>query len=112
MTAEPGTSPIRLGPYRLEAKVGAGGMGDVYRAHDERLQRTVALKLIRSDLAPDAPRRARFLREARAAARLNHRCVAQVHDVLDADGRVVSHVTDETTNRGFFHHLRAVMSEA
>lgn len=86
MTHPSDTSPIRLGPYRLEAKVGAGGMGEVYRAYDERLHRTVALKLIRSDHAPDAPRRARFLREARAAARLNHRAVAQVHDVLDADG--------------------------
>ena len=61
-----------LGPYRVVASLGAGGMGEVYRAHDPRLGRDVALKVIRSDAAPDAERRRRFEDEARAAGALAH----------------------------------------
>ena len=70
----------RLGHYRVECEIGRGGMGVVVRAFDERLQRTVALKLLRPPLA-DAAGRARFVREAQSAARVRHPYVVAVHQV-------------------------------
>lgn len=78
--------PIQqIGPYRLESYLGAGGMGAVYRAFDERLQRPVALKQILPDAAGDPRVKARFRREARAAARLEHPGIVRVHDILETD---------------------------
>ncbi|HSP67108.1 MAG TPA: serine/threonine-protein kinase, partial [Bryobacteraceae bacterium] len=76
-----------LGPYRLEAKLGAGGMGEVYRASDTRLHRTVAVKLLlgQASLSPSA--RERFQREARAASALNHPNICTVHDIGEANGQ-------------------------
>ena len=71
----------RLGPYEIVAPIGAGGMGEVYRAHDGRLQRMVALKLLRTDVFGDLDRLRRFEQEARAAAALNHPNVLAVFDV-------------------------------
>ena len=69
-----------LGHYRIDAKIGAGGMGEVYRARDQRLERDVALKVLPSGaLAHDAARR-RFRKEALALSQLNHPNVATVHD--------------------------------
>lgn len=75
----------RIGPYRLVRRLGAGGMGAVYLAYDERLDRRVALKRLHvgSDIA--AERRERFRREAKIAARLNHPAVVQIHDVVRMD---------------------------
>ena len=78
MSLTPGT---RLGPYELLAKLGAGGMGEVYRAKDARLGRTVAIKVLPADAAADASARARFEREARAIAALSHPHICVVHDV-------------------------------
>ena len=75
--------PERVGPYRLERKLGAGGMGVVYAAWDERLERRVALKQIRPEVAGDPQRRERFRREARAVARLDHPSVVRIHDLLE-----------------------------
>ncbi len=83
MTLQPGR---RLGPYEVVAALGAGGMGEVYRARDARLGRDVALKVLPVALAGDADRRRRFEREARAVAALNHPAVLALYDVGEADG--------------------------
>ena len=76
-----------IGPYRLIRPLGQGGMGTVWLAHDTRLGRQVAIKLLAGDSASDAGR-TQMLREARAAAALTHPHIAGLHDVLDADGSV------------------------
>jgi predicted Ser/Thr protein kinase len=77
-----------LNQYRIEALLGQGGMGVVYRAHDLKLQRPVALKLLPADLTADPERRKRFLLEARAAARISHPAIAQVYDVDEHEGTI------------------------
>ncbi len=71
----------RIGPYRLESRLGSGGMGEVWKAWDERLKRRVALKRIQPDRDPLA--RERFRREAEAGARLSHPAIVQVYDILE-----------------------------
>lgn len=71
----------QLGAYRISAAIGAGGMGDVYRAHDTRLGRAVALKVLPAMWTADEERRARFEREARVVASLNHPNICTIHDV-------------------------------
>ena len=83
MHAAPGT---RLGPYEIVKPLGAGGMGEVYEARDTRLDRSVAIKVLPAELARDAGARARFDREARAIAALNHPNICALHDIGDADG--------------------------
>lgn len=78
-----------IGPYRLLAPIGKGAMGEVWRARDERLDRLVAVKLLPADLAGDPERRARMLREARAAAAVAHGNVVTLYDIVQADGRDV-----------------------
>ncbi len=75
-----------LGFYRLLNKLGAGGMGEVYRAHDERLQRDVAIKVLPPATFQDETARTRLLREARAAAALNHPSICTIYEVGEADG--------------------------
>jgi len=72
--------------YRVEELLGAGGMGVVYRARDIRLERPVAMKLLKPELVSDQARRSRFLREARSAAAVSHPAIAQIYDIDDADG--------------------------
>ena len=76
----------RLGPYEIDAPLGAGGMGDVYRARDTRLGRTVAIKLLNAELSGDAVSRERFEREARSIATLTHPHVCTLYDIGDHDG--------------------------
>ena len=76
----------RLGVYQLHERVGAGGMGEVYRARDTRLQRDVAVKILPEAFTADSDRRARFEREARVLASLNHPNIATIHGIEDADG--------------------------
>ena len=83
MPASPGT---RFGPYEIVKPIGAGGMGEVYEARDTRLDRPVAIKVLPPELAADAAARARFDREARAIAALNHPNICALHDIGDADG--------------------------
>ncbi|HEY8054545.1 MAG TPA: protein kinase [Terriglobales bacterium] len=99
--AAPAPPPSHLGPYRIEATIGVGGMGEVFRAFDPRLERRVAIKAIRTGLAsPEA--KARFLAEARAASALNHPHIITIHDVGAADGvpyMVMEWVEGETLRR-------------
>ena len=75
-----------LGPSRVLERVGAGGMGEVYRAHDTKLRRDVALKILPAAFAADPERRARFAREAQVLASLNHPHIAAIYGVEEADG--------------------------
>jgi eukaryotic-like serine/threonine-protein kinase len=83
MTLEAGA---KLGPYQIVAPIGAGGMGEVFRARDTRLLRDVAVKVLPASFASDPERRARFEQEARAASALNHPNIITVLDIGDADG--------------------------
>ena len=80
------TAGTRVGPYEITALIGAGGMGEVYRARDTRLQRDVAIKVLPDRFALDADRLARFRREAHVLASLNHPNIAAIHGIEEADG--------------------------
>jgi predicted Ser/Thr protein kinase len=77
---------MRLGPYEILAPLGSGGMGEVYRARDSKLNRDVAIKVLSDQLARDPERRARFEREARVLASLNHPHIAHIHGFEDSTG--------------------------
>ena len=76
----------RLGPYEILSAIGAGSMGEVYRARDTRLERTVAIKVLATPLAADPQLRDRFEREARAISSLNHPHICTLFDVGHQDG--------------------------
>src|SRR5690242_17934957 len=73
----------KLGPYEIRSPLGAGGLGEEYRAHDTKLKRDVALKVLPEALANDSERLARFTREAQVLASLNHPNIAQIYGVED-----------------------------
>src|SRR5580698_6414426 len=83
MALSPGT---KLGPYEIVASIGAGGMGEVYRAKDARLGREVAIKVLPASLTKDSDRLRRFEQEARAVAALNHPNILGIHDIGEQDG--------------------------
>ncbi len=96
MPLEPGA---RLGPYEIQTSLGAGGMGEVYTATDTRLDRTVAIKVLPSELAADPERRERFEREAKTISSLNHPHICSLFDVGQQDGidfLVMEHLEGET----------------
>src|ERR1019366_3716885 len=80
------TSGTKLGPYEIQSPLGAGGMGEVYRARDTRLERTVAVKILPSHLSEDPEAKQRFDREARTISSLNHPNICTLHDVGHQDG--------------------------
>ena len=75
-----------FGPYQIIGRLGAGGMGEVYRARDTRLGREVAVKILRSDWVADDVRRRRFIQEARAASALNHPNIVTIYEIETFDG--------------------------
>src|SRR5260370_4026409 len=83
MPLVPGT---KLGPYEIGAPLGAGGMGEVYRARDTRLERTVAIKILPAQFSADPVRKQRFEREAKTISSLNHPHICTLHDVGSQDG--------------------------
>jgi serine/threonine-protein kinase len=93
--------PEHIGPYQVIRRLGAGGMGEVFLAHDPRLERQVAVKRIRTDGPPDPSLRARLRREARLAASLQHPAVVQVFDWVTEDGadHIVFELVPGTTLR-------------
>src|SRR6202162_3126530 len=84
MTIAAGT---RLGSYEVVAKIGAGGMGEVYQAHDTKLGRDVAIKVLPEAFAHDADRLSRFQREAKMLASLNHPNIATIHGLEQSGGK-------------------------
>src|ERR1700751_5573776 len=80
------TSGTKLGPYEIQSALGAGGMGEVYRAKDTRLDRTVAVKILPAHLSNDPVRKQRFEREAKTISSLNHPHICALYDVGHQDG--------------------------
>lgn len=95
------TSGQKLGPYQVDSLLGAGGMGEVYRAHDARLNRTVAIKVLPASFSSDRERLQRFSQEARAAAALNHPNILSIFDIGEEQGApyVVSELLEGETLR-------------
>src|SRR5258708_36556883 len=93
------TSGTRLGPYEILAPLGAGGMGEVHKAHDKRLNRVLAIKVLRSDSAPNASLAERFVRAAKSASALNHPNIVSIYDVFrheNVDCLIMQYVTAAT----------------
>lgn len=92
----------RLGPYEIVAPIGAGGMGEVYRAHDTRLGREIAIKVLPEQLGSDPDARARFEREARAIAAISHPNILAIHDFGNHEGTyfTVTELLEGVTLRG------------
>jgi Tol biopolymer transport system component len=98
----PLTSGTKLGPYEIQSAVGAGGMGEVYRARDSRLERTVAIKVIQTHLSTDPALKQRLEREAKAVSRLSHPHICALYDIGYQDGvdfLVMEYLEGETLER-------------
>ena len=100
-----------LGPYEILAPIGAGGMGEVYRAQDTRLKREVALKILPEALAHDPARRQRFDQEARAVAALNHPNIVAIYDIGSENGvlYIVTELVDGEPLNGLKPNLRRTL---
>ena len=105
-------SGTKLGPYEIQTALGAGGMGEVYRARDTRLDRTVAVKILPSHLSSNPEAKQRFEREARTISSLNHPHICVLHDVGSQDGTsylVMEFVDGETLDSGRVLARRAAL---
>src|SRR6185369_1561081 len=95
-------SGTKLGPYEIVAPMGAGGMGEVYRARDTRLERIVAVKVLSQGFSEDTEFKQRFEREARAISSLNHPNICTLYDVGHQDGTdylVMEHIDGESLSQ-------------
>ena len=104
----------RLGAYEIGARIGAGGMGEVYRARDTRLKRDVALKILPESFAADPERISRFQREAEVLASLNHPNIATIHGVEQSDAvtAIVMEVVEGPTLAELIPHRGMPLDEA
>jgi eukaryotic-like serine/threonine-protein kinase len=99
----------RLGSFQIVSMLGAGGMGEVYRARDTQLDRDVALKVLPDAFADDAERLHRFEREAKALAALNHPNIAQVFGIVTAEGRRAPAIAMEFVNGRSLDEIKGAM---
>ena len=100
------TAGTRLGPYEIQSPLGAGGMGEVYRARDTRLERTIAVKILPEALAADPQFRERFNREARTISQLDHPHICALYDVGEHGGTaylVMQYLEGETLSSRLRH---------
>src|SRR6058998_2456942 len=99
---KPGT---QLGRYEIRSKIGEGGMGEVYLAQDSKLDRKVALKILPAEVASHRDRMERFVREAKAAAALNHPNIAHIYEIGEHDGTnfIAMEFIDGQTLRELIH---------
>src|SRR5467141_1527432 len=97
-----------LSHYRIVSKIGAGGMGEVYLAQDTKLDRKVALKILRADVAANQDRMRRFVQEAKAAATLNHPNIAHMYEIGESEGKnfIAMEFVDGVTLREKIHRER------
>ena len=107
-------SGVQLGQYTILEELGRGGMGEVYKARDTRLKRLVAIKVVRSSMAPNDPERFRLIQEARAAAALNHPNIVQVYglETYGSQDCIVMEFVQGTTLRDILTDKQLSASEA
>src|SRR5437764_14632502 len=110
MTIAAGT---KLGRYEIRAKIGEGGMGEVYLAEDMQLRRRVALKILPREVASNKDRMRRFTQEAQAAAALNHPHIAHIYEIGEADGLhfIAMEFIDGFTLRHLIHEKQTDLSK-
>ena len=110
----PLTSGTRLGRYEVQGQLGVGGMGEVYVARDTQLDRTIALKILRSDVASDTQRMRRFVQEAKAASSLNHPNILTIHEIGQSDSThfIATELIEGETLRARMTKARLKLTEA
>src|SRR2546426_5721907 len=103
----------KLGRYEIRSKIGEGGMGEVYLAEDTKLDRKVALKILPAGVASNHERMARFVREAKAAAALNHPNIAHVYEIAEVEGQhfIAMEYIDGVTLREKIHREHAELGK-
>src|SRR2546428_6800625 len=108
------TSGAKLGRYEIRSKIGEGGMGEVYLAEDTKLDRKVALKILPAEVASHRDRMERFVREAKAAAALNHPNIGHVYEIDESEGTqfIAMEYIEGETMRSLLAHEKMELKRA